>query len=214
MKKYLLPVLFLLSVQIAFTQTYKGSADSSFTGKDGSIQMPFNRSVLSAGKVITYGNPELENHALDICILPDLQSLAIEDRYGIAILDAASQELKYRWAFGDQREYKSFMNTYSGIKAFVYQDTTYLAWSATGNKDKGYILIAQWDGTALKNVSTLQLLKISPAANSIPNEIAIHEEVEAAGSILRPPGSHACRFGSSSRRAALRAHRENAQRDS
>jgi len=176
MKKYTLPVLLLLSVQISFTQTYKGSADSSFTGKDGSIQMPFNRSVLSAGKVITYGNPELENHALDLCILPDQQNLVVEDRYGIAILDAAKQELKYRWAFGDQREFRSFMNTYSGIKSFVYQDTTYIAWSATGNKDKGYILIAQWDGTTIKNVSTIQLLKINPAANSIPNEIAFHEE--------------------------------------
>jgi len=33
-------------------------------------------------------------------------------------------------------------------------------------------------------------------------KLAIHEEVEAAGSILRPPGSHACRFGSSSRISA------------
>ena len=176
MKKYLLPLFLLLSVQLSFTQSYKGSTDSSFAAKDGSILMPFNRSVLSAGKVITYGNPELENHALDICILPDQQNLVVEDRYGIAILDAASQELKYRWAFGEQRDFKSFMNTYSGIKSFVYQDTTYIVWSATGDKDKGYILIAQWDGTAIKNVNTIQLLKVSPAANSIPNEIAVRSE--------------------------------------
>ncbi|MFZ4476577.1 MAG: hypothetical protein ACOYPR_15375, partial [Saprospiraceae bacterium] len=32
------------------------------------ITMPYNRAVHSAGKVITFGNPRLENHTLDVAL--------------------------------------------------------------------------------------------------------------------------------------------------
>ncbi|MEJ7678267.1 MAG: hypothetical protein WKG06_10485 [Segetibacter sp.] len=42
------------------------------------IEMPFNRLIQSAGKVVTYGNPELENHTLDLTVLPDKKTLLLK----------------------------------------------------------------------------------------------------------------------------------------
>ena len=65
--------------------------------------MPFNRLVQSAGTVVTYGDPRLENHALDFTVLPGEKEMAVEDRYGIAVLDLATRQIKQRWTYTADR---------------------------------------------------------------------------------------------------------------
>ncbi|MGB7843186.1 MAG: hypothetical protein WBL21_10365 [Salinimicrobium sp.] len=48
------------------------------------VMMPSNRIIDPAGKVISYGDPDLQNHSLDIQPIPNTDFLIVEDRYGIA----------------------------------------------------------------------------------------------------------------------------------
>src|SRR5579863_5810530 len=78
-----------------------------------SILMPYNRLIHSAGVVVTYGDSSLENHALDLCLLPNKKSLVVLDRYGIAILNARTKKITYRWNYGKQNELKDLVSSYS-----------------------------------------------------------------------------------------------------
>ena len=40
-----------------------------------------------AGTVLRFGDPDKENHSLDCIILPGAKELAVEDRYGVTIID-------------------------------------------------------------------------------------------------------------------------------
>src|ERR1700757_1517057 len=80
----------------------KAGYDDSTLGAAGPYTlMPFNRLVRSAGKVLTFGDPNLENHALDFSVLPDGRHVAVEDRYGIAVVDAGTREIVHRWTYRD-----------------------------------------------------------------------------------------------------------------
>jgi hypothetical protein len=139
--------------------------------------MPYNRLIQSAGKVVTYGNPELENHSLDLTVLPDKKNIVVEDRYGIAVLNLKSDKIITRWSFSDSTVYKGLMSTYSGITSFTYNKITYVTWSAVHkSKEQSFVMIAEWDGSSVKNISSIQLTAISPAAFALPNQINIKFE--------------------------------------
>src|ERR1700730_15927539 len=89
--------------------------DSTLGMEDRFLIMPYNRLIRSAGKVISYGDSSLENHALDLCLLPDKKNIAIEDRYGIAVVNSQIKSIVSRWSFNHEREWGGFMSTYSGI---------------------------------------------------------------------------------------------------
>ena len=55
----------------------------------------------------------------------------MEDRYGLAVLDRASNKLVYRWSFSDEPALKGMMSVYSGIEAFSYQGKTYIVWGVS-----------------------------------------------------------------------------------
>src|SRR5579871_4937560 len=99
-KKLLLAPLFCFLIGPLLAQEYRTNYDDSTLGQQGPFTlMPFNRWVQSAGKVITYGDPLLENHTLDFAVLPDSNHMVVEDRYGIAVLDIQSQQILHRWSF-------------------------------------------------------------------------------------------------------------------
>ncbi len=138
--------------------------------------MPFNRILKSAGEVIRFGNPKLENHALDVAALPYGRQLVIEDRYGIAIVNATTKKITGRWSFADDAKYKNYMSTYSGIKTFVENDKTYILWGAA-QKDGGHssVMIAEYN-KEIGKITDIPVEKQAPAVNALPNEIAVTTE--------------------------------------
>lgn len=136
--------------------------------------MPFNRLVLSAGKVVTYGDPQLENHALDLAALPGNKEIAVEDRYGVAVIDIKSHRLKYRWSFENDPQYKGLLSTYSGIKCFSYEGHTYIVWSAS--RGRSVVMIAEWNGSGFASLSSIPVNAIAPATTALPNDIAVQVE--------------------------------------
>ncbi|HEY4208914.1 MAG TPA: bifunctional YncE family protein/alkaline phosphatase family protein, partial [Puia sp.] len=160
------------------TSPYRMTYDDSTLGQKGPYTlMSFNRLIQSAGTVVTFGDARQENHALDLAILPDSQHIAIEDRYGIAILDVRSNHIMRRWTFQQDtdRVVKSLMSTYSGIKTFVFDGRTYIVWSA-GSARQSALMIAEWDGAAIRDVSSLPIKAVAPAGTALPNDIAVRME--------------------------------------
>lgn len=139
--------------------------------------MPYNRLIKSAGKVITYGDSSEENHALDICVLPGNKELAVEDRYGIAILDSRTDSLIARWAFHKNKAFRGITSTYSGITAFVYDHKTIISWGASlDEKGQGAIMMVEWDGKNIENPSYISIEKQEPAEKTLPNQVVANTE--------------------------------------
>lgn len=139
--------------------------------------MPFNRMVRSAGKVVTFGDPKLENHALDFSVMPDGRHVAVEDRYGVAVVDAGTREIVHRWTYRDDpsAQVKGLMSTYSGIKSFSYNGQVYLVWSA-GTTHSSAVMIAEWDSSGIGKVTSLPMVAVAPAGAALPNDIAVQVE--------------------------------------
>ena len=181
MKTILLSVLLLtitLTTQAQNTNPYaKDKSDAPLNANTSFVTLPFNRMIESAGKVLTYGNPELENHTLDLAIIPNSKNIVVEDRYGIAIINTQSNKIIYRYAYETDALYQSMRSTYSGIRAFIFGDTTYIVWGAAGVvPNSSHVMIASWAAGKIQAVSSIKIAAESPAVNSLPNDIVINFE--------------------------------------
>ena len=143
---------------------------------DSTVIMPFNRIIRSAGSVIRFGDPALENHALDIVAAPGEKQAIVEDSYGVFILDLLSKQITQRWSYKDHFPKGGYMSTYSGINVFNDHGKTWVAWSAADrNSGQAAVMLAEWDGQ-LKNFNHIPVIKRTPASNAIPNDIMINRE--------------------------------------
>lgn len=142
--------------------------------------MPFNRILHSAGEVIRFGNPDLENHALDIASLNKDGKLVVEDRYGIMALDAVNKKIIGRWSFSDMPQYKNYISTYSGICSFMLKGKVWVLWGATNNDDgSSAIMIAEW-ANGFQHISAVSLKKTASASSAIPNQVIVSKEKNGA----------------------------------
>jgi YVTN family beta-propeller protein len=151
--------------------------DNRLPGTKGFTVMPYNRLIKSAGKVITYGDPSMENHALDVCVLPDKKSIAIEDRYGIAVLNTKTNSIVARWTFSKVKQWENLMSTYSGITSFTFKNKTFIAWSASHrDNDTSAIMISEWNGKKLNAVKGIYIEKSLSGDKPLPNQIIVNKE--------------------------------------
>lgn len=138
--------------------------------------LPYNRIIRSAGKVVRFGSPQLENHALDIAELKENHLAAVEDRYGIFILDIHEQKIIAEWRYSDMQVYKNYMSVYSGIKTFSANGKTWIIWTAASRSNgQSALMIGQWDA-GIKEVTHIPFETKAPAKNALPNEVEIVKE--------------------------------------
>src|SRR3954449_5237498 len=118
MNRVILIITLLISMDCVYAQSAISSSRSSSAAKTtataSAVQMPYNRLIQSAGKVITYGDPELENHALDITSFNKKKAIAVEDRYGLALINLNTNKIQSRCSFTDSANYTDLVSTYSG----------------------------------------------------------------------------------------------------
>lgn len=139
-------------------------------------ELPYQRTIQSAGKVIRFGNPNLENHALDLAVMDTNGLVAIEERYGIYILDLRSNKIIDKWLYEKDADFKGFNSTYSGIKVFKNQSGVYLTWSAASRGSSvSSLMFAKWDN-GIKDVFDFRLNSKAPIQNAIPNEVVVNQE--------------------------------------
>ncbi len=169
-------VLALSGSVTAQPRAYRHRTDKQTLGDQSPTIMPYNRLAQSAGTVLTYGDPRLENHTLDVALLPGGKQVVVEDRYGIAVIDRVSRSIVHRWSFRDVPDYKAMMSTFSGIEAFTHQNRTYIVWGASESKGKSGVMIATWADGKISNAELLAFSPVAPAPLSLPNDVAVSVE--------------------------------------
>ncbi|MEO7047540.1 MAG: hypothetical protein ABI091_19735, partial [Ferruginibacter sp.] len=75
--------------------------DSTLNNNLLPVLMPFNRIISPAGSVVSWGNKNLEQHSLDVKIIPGTNLLAVEEKNGIVVIDAQKKEVIAKWNFTD-----------------------------------------------------------------------------------------------------------------
>jgi len=158
-------------------QTLHHSAydDSTLNNNVLPVLMPFNRIIDPAGTVVSWGNPNLENHSLDVKLIPGSDLLAVEGRNGIAIIDIKKKSVIAKWNYGDIKEFRELKSTYSGIQVWQTKGKTFILWSAADSHNS-YVMQAEWDG---RNISINHTFSFKPEGESplaLPNEVAINNE--------------------------------------
>lgn len=162
------------------------SDDSTLYGNKAPYIMPYNRILKPAGESVSFGDGSVENHSLDAILLPDKQTLLVEDRYGIAFFDAKSHQIIHRWSYAKDSKYKGSMNTFSGITATIHNDSTFIFCSAGGRdtftSEKGekiansYVTQFYWDGKKAKLINLFSFEPLKPATIALPNQIVTQIE--------------------------------------
>jgi|694.fasta_scaffold24191_2 YVTN family beta-propeller protein len=168
----------LISLKVDYINTDKiNELSDFFVSRNKSIRLlPYNRIIKSAGSVIRYGKPNLENHALDVASLDNKGLVVVEERYGLFVIDINQQKILKEWRFSEMPKYAKYMSSYSGIKTFDENGKTYIVWGAAEKDgDKSAIMIAEWDN-GITNISHIAFEKTEPAKNAIVNEIAVSKE--------------------------------------
>ena len=120
--------------------------DSSLNSKAMPIMLPYNRLIDPAGKVISFGDPRTENHSLDVKLIRNSTVLAVEDRFGITLIDTTTDKVTARWTYSDDGKYAGLMSTYSGLKIRNSGPETQIFWSAADGGSRSYVMQAKWDG--------------------------------------------------------------------
>ncbi len=167
----------LVSPVAAQKKAHRHPSDKRTLADSTPLVMPYNRLINGAGTSVIFGDAKLENHALDVCLLPNGSQIVIEDRYGIAILDRASQKIVYRWSLADSPATRGMMSVFSGIRAVVVGGQTYLVWGASGRgKDKSGIVIASLTNGKISAVEVVPFAPAAPATASLPNDVAVRQE--------------------------------------
>src|SRR6476661_2868257 len=139
--------------------------------------LPYNRLVKSAGSVVTFGDPQLENHALDLCLLPGSGAIAVEHRTGMVIMKEGSGAIIGGLSYDTIAQYSGLNSTYSGITSFSSSGKTYICWSAAaGEQISSALMIAEWNGTQVTNVAHVSFNKVPPAELALPNQVIANVE--------------------------------------
>jgi len=149
--------------------------DSTLNNNLLPVLMPFNRIISPAGSVISWGNKNLEQHSLDVKLIPGTNLLAVEERNGIVIIDPQKKEVIAKWNFRDSKEFSRLKSTYSGIQVWQYDSKTYIFWSAA-NDTESQVMQAEWDG---EKISIKNSFRFNPEGKSplaLPNELVINNE--------------------------------------
>ena len=151
--------------------------DSTLLARAGPILMPYNRFIDPAGTVVRFGNADKENHALDCVLLPDGRTLAVEERFGVALINIQDNQLISYWEYGAEKALKSFCSAYSGIKTLSHDGQIHIYWTAADNgSHRSLLMDAVWADGKLQIKDTTGFAPFAPAPLALPNDIAINYE--------------------------------------
>lgn len=140
------------------------------------LLLPYNRLIDAAGTAVRFGDPNYENHSLDIALIPGTPYAAVEDRYGIAVIDTERHTVNARYAFPDDRQRKTLMSTYCGIKVLREDGAIHIFWGASDDSGNlSSVLEASFVPGKIVILNTFPF----PAVNcpmALPNDLTISTE--------------------------------------
>ena len=151
--------------------------DTTLFSEKSPYLMPYNRIIDGAGESVNFGDTDFENHSLDLVLIPNSNTVVVEDRYGVAFFNIETHALLYRFELPKNNPYNRLMSTFSGIKSIVSHDSTFIFWSA-GERDspKSSVLQGYWDGKTMRLVHAFNFKPFEPAKIALPNDITLRVE--------------------------------------
>lgn len=165
---------------------YSPIDNSTLYADKAPYNMPYNRIIDAAGETVRYGDGNLENHSLDAIVLQDGKTLAVQDRYGLALFDLSTRKILERWTYSQETIFAGSMSTYSGITTVQYHDSTFIFWGAGGReiesangKVNSYVMQAYWNPRATKKIKLIHAFPFkpeSPATIALPNQVITNIE--------------------------------------
>jgi YVTN family beta-propeller protein len=158
------------------TNQHSAYDDSTLRQTQLPVLMPYNRIIQPAGSVVQYGDGAQENHSLDARMIPGTDLLAVEDRYGIAVVDTKKGEVAARWTYSSDRKFRGVMSSYSGIRVFISNGQTQIFWSAANTSGNSYVMQAVWDSGKLSIKNAIPFKPEGDSPLALPNGIAINTE--------------------------------------
>src|SRR3569832_1058211 len=159
------------------TDLHSAYDDSTLRQTRAPFLLPYNRIIQPAGEVVRYGSTALENHTLDVKVIPGSNLLAVEDRYGVAVIDPNAKNVLARWGYASDPKFRPLMSTYSGIQVLQEDGKTSIFWSAAnGGSHQSYVLKAVWADHQLKLADTIAFKPEGESPLALPNELAIDRE--------------------------------------
>lgn len=161
---------FLFSGNLTLQQQKATEKNLSVCQSDSTgFDMPYNKILQPAGKMIFFGDTASENHALDAAVSPDGKFVAVEERYSIVFIETATDQIIYRLKLSDHG--LNTINTYSGIQWFSNGSGTTLFWGT-----RNAIVRASWDGKKAVIMKTYPVSPEGEASASLPNGMVITME--------------------------------------
>ena len=115
--KYLISIIIFLSAVAAQAQ-FPGEQTLTNSRQ---VQLPYNRIIQPAGKLISFGLESLENHALDAALSPNGKVLAVMERYSIIFIDTHSNKVLNRLPNSGHPVLKGAMNTLLRHNMVIYR---------------------------------------------------------------------------------------------
>ncbi|MBS1525665.1 MAG: bifunctional YncE family protein/alkaline phosphatase family protein [Bacteroidetes bacterium] len=151
--------------------------DSTLTNRVLPVMMPYNRLIDPAGQTISFGDPNFENHSLDVRLIPNSPIIVIEERYGITLIDTTEKKVVANWAYKNDKRFNGLMSTYSGLAVRSIAGGMQIFWSAAnGNNHQSYVMQAKWDGRGVSIDDAIPFKPLAPSPLALPNELTIHTE--------------------------------------
>jgi len=140
------------------------------------VALPYDRIIQPAGHQIFFGDPQLENHALDCALSPDEKWLVVEERFSLVFINTQTNQIVYTLLYSDIPEFSRGLSTYSGICWSTIAGTDYVFWSAIVGNNRAVVFQASWDGTSAKITKQFYYRSKPGARSALPNEIVVNKE--------------------------------------
>jgi YVTN family beta-propeller protein len=154
-----------------------GYDDSTLNNSGAPYIMPYNRIINPVGTTIAFGDTKYENHSLDCRLVPGQDVLAVEDRYGVTMINTKTKEEITHFSFNDEKRFKGLMSTYSGLQVVQRYGKTNIYWSAANaNTHQSVVMMVNWDGEHLFFKKMISLKPEGDSPLALPNEVFVSEE--------------------------------------
>ena len=170
------PAPFILLLLIFHAHVFAQQVEEGTITEPKNMAMPYDRIIQPAGNQIFFGDPQLENHALDGALSPDEKWLVVEERYSLVFINTETQQVVQTLELRNLPDVDRGMNTYSGICWSNINGTDYIFWSAIVGNNRSVVLQASWDGINAQITHKYYYLPKRPAQTALPNEIVVNQE--------------------------------------
>ena len=162
---------FLLFFSVLFLVVFNVSAQKLVPNTD----LQWNRLLNPAGKQLVFGNPDIENHALDASLSPDGRWIAVEERTSIAFIDTKEDKIVYKFSLDSCGVLKKVKSTYAGISWMVKDSKQFVLLSVEGKK-KSHVISVSWNGHSAKLEDYYSYSPVKHVNYALPNQMLIRHE--------------------------------------